>query len=92
MLQSATGIWLFFRCNLVVFDEPLRFNQGFLNMQFWFYRLVQQVDDFNMCFSNTVANMVFTYPDTVIALFDLTTLPALTGAMSRATHLVSQEF
>lgn len=61
-------------------------------MQFWFYRLVQHVDDFNMCFSNTVANMVFTSPDTVIALSDLTTLPALTGTMSRATHLVSQEF
>ena len=61
-------------------------------MQLWFHRLVQHVDDFNICFSNTVVNMVFTSLDTVIALFDLTTLPALTGAMSRAAHFISQEF
>ena len=61
-------------------------------MQAWFHRLVQHVDDFNMCFLNTVVNMVLSCPDTVIALFDLTTLPALMGTISRDTHLVSQEF
>ena len=61
-------------------------------MQAWFHRLVQHVDDFNMCFLNTVVNMVLSCPDTVIALFDLTALLALIGTISRATHLISQEF
>lgn len=61
-------------------------------MQAWFHRLVQHVDDFNMCFLNAVVNMVLSCPDAVITLFDLTALPALTGAMSRAAHFISQEF
>ena len=61
-------------------------------MQARFHRLVQHVDDFNMCLLNTVVNMVPPCPDTVIALFDLTALLALIGTFSRATHLISQEF
>ena len=61
-------------------------------MQAWFHRLVQHVDDFDMCFLNTVVNMVPSCPDTVIALFDLAALLALIGTFRRATHLFSQEF
>ena len=61
-------------------------------MQAWFHRLVQHVDDFNMCFLNTIVNMVLSCPDTVIALFDLTAPLALIGTFSCATHLISQEF